>query len=184
MLTTLEQGVKGEKWFRLFDKVFAERNLWVAFQQVAKNDGAAGVDHVSVQEFEKRLVEGQIRRIELDAVRDLPLQIGLAAGEPDRQQKKIEEIAPKQSEAGIQQHVSVDERAIEINEQRRFGCYGWRRYGPRALAGFTVAHAIPLLSPLGEPGPGSCPIYGAARLAVRSIVSRSVNHSLEYSQSR
>lgn len=55
MLTTLEQGVKGEKWFRLFDKVFSERNLWAAFQQVASNDGAAGVDHVSVQDFEKRL---------------------------------------------------------------------------------------------------------------------------------
>ena len=45
MLTTLEQGVKGGKWFRLFDKVFAERNLWAAFQQVAQNDGAPGVDH-------------------------------------------------------------------------------------------------------------------------------------------
>jgi hypothetical protein len=28
MLTTLEQGVEGGKWFRLFDKVFAERNLF------------------------------------------------------------------------------------------------------------------------------------------------------------
>lgn len=55
MLTTLEQGVEGGKWFRLFDKVFAERNLWAAFQQVAKNDGAAGVDHQSVKDFEKRL---------------------------------------------------------------------------------------------------------------------------------
>ena len=55
MLTTLEQGVEGAKWFRLFDKVFAERNLWAAFQQVAKNDGAAGVDHQSVQDFERRL---------------------------------------------------------------------------------------------------------------------------------
>jgi RNA-directed DNA polymerase len=49
--------VEGGKWFRLFDKVFAERNLWAAFQQVAKNDGAAGVDHQSVKEFEKRLPE-------------------------------------------------------------------------------------------------------------------------------
>lgn len=57
MLTTLEQGVEGGKWFRLFDKVFAERNLWAAFQQVAKNDGAAGVDHQSVKDFEKRLPE-------------------------------------------------------------------------------------------------------------------------------
>ena len=52
MLAALEQqAVKGTKWFRLFDKVFAERNLWAAFQQVARNDGAAGVDHVSVDQF-------------------------------------------------------------------------------------------------------------------------------------
>jgi RNA-directed DNA polymerase len=55
MLTALEQGVKGTKWFRLFDKVFSERNLLAAFQQVAANDGAAGVDHVSVRDFERQL---------------------------------------------------------------------------------------------------------------------------------
>jgi RNA-directed DNA polymerase len=55
MLATLEQGVKGGKWFRLFDKVFAERNLWTAFQQVARNGGAAGVDHETVQTFERQL---------------------------------------------------------------------------------------------------------------------------------
>lgn len=55
MLTTLEQGVEGGKWFRLFDKVFAERNLWAALQQVARNDGAAGVDHVTVRDFERQL---------------------------------------------------------------------------------------------------------------------------------
>lgn len=55
MLTALEEGVKGAKWFRLFDKVFAERNLWAAFQQVAAKDGAAGVDHVTVHEFERQL---------------------------------------------------------------------------------------------------------------------------------
>ena len=57
MLAALEQGVKGTKWFRLFDKVFAERNLWAAMQQVARNDGAAGVDHVSVGEFARRFPE-------------------------------------------------------------------------------------------------------------------------------
>lgn len=57
MLTTLEQGVEGGKWFRLFDKVFAERNLLAALQQVARNDGAAGVDHVSVEAFARRLPE-------------------------------------------------------------------------------------------------------------------------------
>lgn len=55
MLTTLEQGVEGGKWFRLFDKVFAERNLWAAFQRVARNGGAAGVDHVTVGAFERQL---------------------------------------------------------------------------------------------------------------------------------
>ena len=55
MLTTLEQGVEGGKWFRLFDKVFAERNLLAAFQQVARNGGAPGVDHVTVREFERQL---------------------------------------------------------------------------------------------------------------------------------
>lgn len=42
-------------WFRLFDKVFAERNLLAAFQQVASKRGAAGVDHVSVTQFERAL---------------------------------------------------------------------------------------------------------------------------------
>lgn len=55
MLTTLIQGVEGDKWFRLFDKVFSERNLLAAFQQVARNDGAPGVDHVTTSEFERRL---------------------------------------------------------------------------------------------------------------------------------
>lgn len=55
MLTTLIQGVEGGKWFRLFDKVYAERNLLAALQQVANNDGAPGVDHVTVREFVRRL---------------------------------------------------------------------------------------------------------------------------------
>jgi RNA-directed DNA polymerase len=55
MLTTLVEGVEGGKWFRLFDKVFAERNLLAALQQVAANDGAPGVDHVTVREFTRQL---------------------------------------------------------------------------------------------------------------------------------
>ena len=55
MLTALLARVEGMKWFRLFDKVFSERNLWAAFQQVAQKNGAAGVDHVTVEEFERRL---------------------------------------------------------------------------------------------------------------------------------
>jgi RNA-directed DNA polymerase len=55
MLTALVEGVEGGKWFRLFDKVFAQRNLLAALQQVAENDGAPGVDHVTAGEFIRRL---------------------------------------------------------------------------------------------------------------------------------
>lgn len=51
MLTALIKGVEGGLWFRLFDKVFAERNLLAAYQQVATKKGAAGVDHVTVTQF-------------------------------------------------------------------------------------------------------------------------------------
>ena len=55
MLTALEQGVKGGKWFSLIDKVHPERTLNAAFAQVAANKGAAGVDHVTVGMFADRL---------------------------------------------------------------------------------------------------------------------------------
>ena len=55
MLTALEQGVKGGKWFRLIDKVYALPNLRRAFARVKANQGAAGVDHVTVEEFERDL---------------------------------------------------------------------------------------------------------------------------------
>ena len=57
MLTTLIEGVEGNKWFRLYDKVFSERNLFAATQQVASKKGAAGVDHVTVDEFGSQLPE-------------------------------------------------------------------------------------------------------------------------------
>lgn len=57
MLTSLISGEEGAKWFRLFDKVFAERNLWTALQRVARNNGAAGVDHVAVTEFVGQMPE-------------------------------------------------------------------------------------------------------------------------------
>ena len=57
MLTALITGVEGDKWFRLFDKVFAERNLLAAYQQVASKRGAPGVDHVTVDEFGRQLPE-------------------------------------------------------------------------------------------------------------------------------
>jgi len=52
MLTTLIAGVRGGKWHTLIDKVFAERNLYMASSKVLANAGAAGVDHQSTAEFE------------------------------------------------------------------------------------------------------------------------------------
>ena len=54
MLTALEQGVKGGKWFSLIDKVYSRTNLRAAFTQVAANQGAAGVDHVTIAKFDER----------------------------------------------------------------------------------------------------------------------------------
>jgi RNA-directed DNA polymerase len=57
MLAALQKGVKGGKWFSLIDKVHPERTLKAAFLQVAANEGAAGVDHVTIAMFEDRLDE-------------------------------------------------------------------------------------------------------------------------------
>ena len=55
MVAALEHGVKGGKWFSLIDKVWAPGNLQSAFAKVKANKGAAGVDHQSVQDFERHL---------------------------------------------------------------------------------------------------------------------------------
>lgn len=57
MLQTLETGVKGEHWFSLIDKVYAQRTLRSAFKRVERNRGAAGVDRITVQQFGSRLEE-------------------------------------------------------------------------------------------------------------------------------
>ena len=57
MLTALDEGVKGGRWYSLMDKVHPERNLLAAFARVAANKGAAGVDHVTVTMFTARLDE-------------------------------------------------------------------------------------------------------------------------------
>jgi RNA-directed DNA polymerase len=55
MLTALESGVKGDVWFSLIDKVHALRALEAAWHRVSANEGAAGVDHVTIAMFEKDL---------------------------------------------------------------------------------------------------------------------------------
>jgi RNA-directed DNA polymerase len=55
MLTALEEGVKGNVWFRLIDKVWSRKNLAASYAKVAANEGAPGIDHVTVEEFGKSL---------------------------------------------------------------------------------------------------------------------------------
>jgi RNA-directed DNA polymerase len=59
MLTALEEGVKGGKWFSLIDKVSSRRMLDRAFELIeAKGKGkAVGVDHQTVEMYGKRQEE-------------------------------------------------------------------------------------------------------------------------------
>jgi RNA-directed DNA polymerase len=62
MLTALETGVKGGKWYSLMDKIYSIRNLRSAFASVKANRGAAGVDRVTIKQFEEAL-EGNLGRL-------------------------------------------------------------------------------------------------------------------------
>lgn len=55
MLTALEVGVKGGQWFSLIDKVYDRRTLNSAYQQVKRNKGSAGVDHVTIGQYAQHL---------------------------------------------------------------------------------------------------------------------------------
>lgn len=55
MLGTLATGVKGGRWYSLYDKVYSEANLRAAYRKVAANRGAPGVDHVTTKRFGQRL---------------------------------------------------------------------------------------------------------------------------------
>jgi RNA-directed DNA polymerase len=52
MVSALVNGVKGGRWYSLMDKVFAPATLEAAWDKVAANDGAAGVDRQSIERFE------------------------------------------------------------------------------------------------------------------------------------
>jgi RNA-directed DNA polymerase len=55
MLTALEDGVKGGKWFSLIDKASSGRVLRWAFTRVQTNGGAAGMDHQTIAMYEQQL---------------------------------------------------------------------------------------------------------------------------------
>jgi RNA-directed DNA polymerase len=51
MVSALGNGVKGGKWFSLIDKAVRPATLEAAWQRVARNKGAAGVDGQSIERF-------------------------------------------------------------------------------------------------------------------------------------
>jgi len=53
-MAALGNGVQGGKWFSLIDKVYRAETLKEAWQKVAANGGAAGVDGQSVKQFAAR----------------------------------------------------------------------------------------------------------------------------------
>jgi RNA-directed DNA polymerase len=55
MLATLETGVTGGKWYSLIDKLYPIATLEAAFAAVKANQGAAGVDHVSIEDYAANL---------------------------------------------------------------------------------------------------------------------------------
>ena len=67
MLAALGNGVKGNKWFSLIDKVWRLSTLQAAWQQVKANKGAWGVDRQSVEAFaahEERYLSELSRQLE------------------------------------------------------------------------------------------------------------------------
>jgi len=57
MLKALSNGVKGGKWYSLMDKLYRVKLLRSSFAKVKANNGAAGVDHVTIDHYEKDLEE-------------------------------------------------------------------------------------------------------------------------------
>jgi len=52
MVSALENGVKGGRWYSLMDKVWAPATLEAAWEKVFANGGAAGVDGQSLERFD------------------------------------------------------------------------------------------------------------------------------------
>lgn len=58
MLMALARGLKGNQWFSLIDKVYAERTLELAWAKVRSNAGGSGVDNITIARFAKDCPRG------------------------------------------------------------------------------------------------------------------------------
>lgn len=73
MLTALARGLRGNQWFSLIDKVYADRTLELAWEKVKSNAGGSGVDHITVARFAKDCPRGLL---------DLKEQLRMASYQP------------------------------------------------------------------------------------------------------
>ena len=73
MLTALTGGMKGNRWFSLIDKVYADRTLELAWAKVRANAGGSGVDRITVDRFAKDCPRGLL---------DLKEQVRMASYQP------------------------------------------------------------------------------------------------------
>ena len=64
-LSSRNKPERKRKWHSLYDKVYALPNLEQAWKHVAENNGAAGIDLVSVEQFSKN-VEERLQHLHLD----------------------------------------------------------------------------------------------------------------------
>ena len=62
MLDALHRGVQGGKWHSLIDKVAGKENLRSSWEKVSDNEGAPGVDQVTLQEYAQHL-DSNIERL-------------------------------------------------------------------------------------------------------------------------
>jgi RNA-directed DNA polymerase len=58
MVTALARGVKGNQWFSLIDKVYADKTLELAWAKVRFNAGGSGVDRITIARFAKDCPRG------------------------------------------------------------------------------------------------------------------------------
>ena len=76
MLMALGNGVKGNKWFSMIDKVYKTDTLEKAWLNTAANKGAAGIDKVTIEKFTKN-ARKYLKEIEVNLIQGIyqPSQI-------------------------------------------------------------------------------------------------------------
>ena len=92
MLTTLEQGVKGGKWFSLIDKVYRAENIAKAAKHVLRKKTGAGVDNITKAKYEAHLSEYNAQlanQLKSDTYRPLPIKRSYIAKPGSREKRPL-----------------------------------------------------------------------------------------------